>query len=287
MRRQTRAMLQAHGVRPRRGLGQSFLVAPGVARRIVEAAGVTPDDLVVEIGPGAGALTEVLLPRAGRLLAIEVDPRLHGLLVERFGTPAHATWVLGDALTYDYRAEVPRLAAGRRALVVANLPYAVATPILLRLLDCGRLFAALVLMVQREVGGRLTAAPGTKAYGPLTLAVQLRAAVRRLFVVPPAAFHPRPAVASAAVALEPHALPPVPPAEWPAVESVVRAAFGRRRKMLRQALAGPATGLGRARVAALLEATGIDGRRRGETLTLEEFHRLARAVARPDVGADR
>jgi 16S rRNA (adenine1518-N6/adenine1519-N6)-dimethyltransferase len=285
MRRRTRAMLQAHGVRPRRGLGQSFLVAPGIARRIVEAAGVTAGDLVVEIGPGAGALTEVLLGRAGHLLAIEVDPRLHGLLLDRFGSPAHATWILGDALTYDYQAEVPRLAAGRRALVVANLPYAVATPILLRLLDCGRLFASLVVMLQREVADRLAAAPGTKAYGPLTLAVQLRAAARRLFTVPPAAFHPRPAVASAVVVLAPHGLPPVPPAQWPAVEIVVRAAFGRRRKMLRQALAGPGTGLAPAGAAAALGAAGIDGRRRGETLSLEEFHRLASVMATSRAGA--
>ena len=284
MRRRTRALLEAHGVRPRRRLGQSFLVAPGIARRIAAAAGVTAGDLVVEIGPGAGALTEALLGRAGHLLAIEVDPRLHALVMDRFGAAAHATWVLGDALTYDYQAEVPRLAAGRRALVVANLPYAAATPILLRLLDCGRLFSALVVMLQREVGDRLAAAPGTKAYGPLTLAVQLRAAVRRLFAVPPTAFHPRPAVASAVMALEPHAVPPVPTADWPAVESVVRAAFGRRRKMLRQALAAAGTGLARARAAAVLEAAGIDGRRRGETLSLEEFHRLALALARHDAG---
>ena len=102
MRRRTRALLEAHGVRPRRGLGQSFLVAPGIARRIVEAAAVTADDLVVEIGPGAGALTEALLGRAGHLLAIEVDPRLYGLLVDRFGSPAHATWILGDALAVDF-----------------------------------------------------------------------------------------------------------------------------------------------------------------------------------------
>jgi len=287
MRRQTRALLEAHGIRPRRGLGQSFLVAPGIARRIVEAAGVTAGDLVVEIGPGAGALTEALLSRAGHVLAIEVDPRLHALLVDRFGAAGHATWVLGDALTYDYQAEVPPRAAGRRTLVVANLPYAVATPILLRLLDCGRLFAALVVMVQREVGDRLAASPGTKAYGPLTLAVQVRAAVRRLFTVPPTAFHPRPAVASAVMALEPHAVPPVPAAEWPAVASVVRAAFGQRRKMLRQALAAPGAGLAPGRMAAVLEAAGIDGRRRGETLSLEEFRRLARAMPPPARPAER
>jgi 16S rRNA (adenine1518-N6/adenine1519-N6)-dimethyltransferase len=140
-------------------------------------------------------------------------------------------------------------------------------------------------MLQREVADRLAAAPGTKAYGPLTLAVQLRAAARRLFTVPPAAFHPRPAVASAVVVLAPHGLPPVPPAQWPAVEIVVRAAFGRRRKMLRQALAGPGTGLAPAGAAAALGAAGIDGRRRGETLSLEEFHRLASVMATSRAGA--
>ncbi len=203
MRRDTRTRLAAHGVRPRRGLGQSFLVAPGIAGRILDAAAAAAGEqglggaLAVEIGPGAGALTEALVARAGGLLAIEVDPRLLALLVDRFGRPPHVTWILGDALTYDYPAEVPRLAAGRPALVVANLPYAVATPILLRLLECGPLFRALVVMVQREVADRLVARAGTKAYGPLTLAVQGRAAPRRLFTVPPSAFHPRPAVASA------------------------------------------------------------------------------------------
>jgi len=283
MRRDTRARLAAHGVRPRRGLGQSFLVAPGIAGRIVDAAEAAAGEgldgaLVVEVGPGAGALTGALIGRAGRLLAIEVDPRLHALLAERFGRPPHVTWVLGDALTYDYPAEVARLAGGRPALVVANLPYAVATPILLRLLDCGPLFRALVIMLQREVADRLVARPGTKTYGPLTLAVQARAAARRLFTVPPSAFHPRPAVASAVVAVVPHGAPPVPLAEWPAVRAVVRAAFGQRRKMLRQALVGPDLGLSTAEAARALDAAGIDGRRRGETVSLEEFRRLARAA---------
>lgn len=279
MRRQTRGWLEAHGVRPRRRLGQSFLVAPGIAGRIVEAAGVTHEDLVVEVGPGTGALTEVLLARARHLLAIEVDSRLHALLVGRFGRPARATWVLGDALTYPYQTEVPRLAAGRRALVVANLPYAVATPLLLRLLECGSLFDRLVLMLQREVADRITAGPGGKAYGPLTLAVQARAAARRLFTVPPAAFHPRPAVASTVLAFVPYTDPPVPPAERPGLEAAVRAAFGQRRKMLRQALGAAGTGIAPPRVGAILEAAGIDGRRRGETLSLEEFRRLAGAMA--------
>ena len=278
MRRQTKGWLAAHGVRPRRRLGQSFLVAEGIARRIVEAAGVTADDLVVEVGPGAGALTEGLLGRVGHLVAIEVDPRLHGLLLERFGRPANVTWVLGDALTYPYRAELPRLAAGGRALVVANLPYAAAAPILLRLLECGPLFARLILMLQREVADRVTAAPGGKAYGPLTLAVQARAAARRVFGVPPSAFHPRPAVASTVVEFVPHREPPVPPGEWPAVEAVVRAAFGQRRKTLRRALAAPGTGLTPERAGAVLEAAGIDGRRRGETLSLQEFRRVAQAM---------
>ncbi len=279
MRRQTQRWLAAHGVRPRRGLGQTFLVNPGTADRIVEAAGVAAGDLVVEIGPGAGSLTERLLARAGHVLAIEVDPRLHGLLVERFGRPAHATWVLADALAYGYESEVPRLAAGGRALVVANLPYAVATPLLLRLLACGRLFDRLVLMLQQEVADRIAARPGHKAYGPLSVAVQGRAAVRRLFTVPAAAFHPRPAVASAVVLVEPDREARVPAAEWPALEAAVRGAFGQRRKMLRQALAAPAVGLTPLQVRAVLETAGIDGRRRGETLTLEEFRRVGQAMA--------
>ena len=281
-RRETRDRLRAHDVRPRRGLGQSFLVAPAIARRIVEAAGAAVGGLaralVVEIGPGTGALTEPLLEAAGHLAGIEVDPRLHALLLDRFGHRPNATWVLGDAADYPYEREIPRLAGGRPACVVANLPYAVGTPILMRLVECGRLFQALVVMLQREVADRLTAAPGGKDYGALTLALQVRARARRLFTVPPAAFHPRPAVTSTVVEVVPHADPPVPPAEWPIVAEVVRAAFGHRRKMLRRSLSAAATGLTAARAEAALAVAGIDARRRGETLTLEEFARLARAM---------
>ena len=282
LRRETRERLRAHAVRPRRSRGQSFLVAPGIARRIVAAAdagvGGLAQALAVEIGPGAGALTAPLLDRAAHLLAIEVDPRLLALLRERFGDRPNVTWTLGDATAYPFETEVPRLAAGRPACVVANLPYAAGTPILLRLLDCGGILQTLIVMLQREVAERITAPPGGKAYGALTLAVAAHACARRLFTVPPSAFHPRPAVTSAVLEIVPHREPPGPPAEWPAVSALVRAAFGRRRKTLRQSLAGPATGLTPGRAQAALAAAGIDPRRRGETLTLAEFHRLARAV---------
>jgi 16S rRNA (adenine1518-N6/adenine1519-N6)-dimethyltransferase len=271
--------------RRRRALGQHFLADPGVAAQIVEAVGATAADLVCEIGAGDGALTRALAARAGRLIALEVDPALH----ERLATAAahwaearHAEIRRADARDFPYqdlRALRPDPAG--RVLVAGNLPYSASKAILERLLAAHATLDRAVLMLQREVAERLAAAPGGREYGALSVFWRRWATVSRLLVVPPGAFRPPPAVESAIVTVTFEPVPRLAVADEHGFGRVVRAAFGQRRKTLGNALRGG--GLGNAtRLAAVLADAGIDGGRRAETLSLEEFGRLADALRRAE-----
>jgi 16S rRNA (adenine1518-N6/adenine1519-N6)-dimethyltransferase len=243
----------------------------GIVRRIVAAAGVAPGDTVLEIGPGRGFLTDGLLEAGARVVAVEMDRGLHGALAERLKDEARLTLRHGDALRFDL-STVPA-----PYKVVANLPYQVTTPLLFRLLEARPAPAVAVLMVQREVADRLLAAPGTKEYGVLTLGVRARALCEACFAVPPGAFRPPPKVRSTVVRITPRASPMLPETEMAAFMAVVRAALGRRRKTLRNALA--TLDLPPERGAAALAAAGIDPGARGETLDPAAFLRLHRALA--------
>ena len=268
--------------RRRRALGQHFLADPGVAAQIVEAVGATAGDLVCEIGAGDGALTRALAARAGRLVALEIDPTLRERLAAataHWPEAGHVEIRLADARGFSYgdlRALRPDLAG--RVLVVGNLPYSASKAILERLLAAHATLDRAVLMLQREVAERLAAAPGGREYGALSVFWQRWATVSPLLVVPPGAFRPAPAVESAVVTATFVTSPRVAVANEEAFARVVRAAFGQRRKTLANALRGG--GLGNApRLGAALAEAGIDGGRRAETLTLEEFARLADALA--------
>lgn len=253
----------------RRALGQHFLRDPGIARAIVELLAPTPADLVVEIGAGEGALTLELARRAGRVIALEVDGRLAARLRTRL---PGLDVVEADARGWDYGGLARP--AGGRALVVGNLPYSVGTRILLALLRARQAIDAMALMLQREVAERVTASPGGRAYGSLSVLAQLHWDVRIALRVPPGAFRPPPEVDSAVLRLTPLGTPRVEVEDEAWFERVVRAAFGQRRKMLGNALAG---GLARpvADVRAALEALGIDPARRAETLTILELASVA------------
>jgi 16S rRNA (adenine1518-N6/adenine1519-N6)-dimethyltransferase len=253
----------------RRALGQHFLRDAGVARAIVELVAPTARDLVVEIGPGQGALTGELARRAGRLIALEVDRAL----AERLRQRLPAVEVLhADARSWDYG----RLARpeGGRVLVVGNLPYSVGKPILAALLQARHAIDAMVLMLQREVADRLAAPPGGRVYGALSVLTQAGCRVELLLRVPPGAFRPPPKVASAVVRLTPLVQPRVPSHLEAPFRRVVRAAFGQRRKTLANALAA---GLGRSLGVAreMAASSGVDPGRRAETLTIEDFVSLA------------
>jgi 16S rRNA (adenine1518-N6/adenine1519-N6)-dimethyltransferase len=270
--RQVRALLSRYGVRLTRDLGQHLLVDQDVLEAIVDAAGLDARAEVLEVGPGVGALTAALSARAGRVVAVELDPRMVAVLRETVPAP-NAEVVSGDALAVDLGA----LFGGRPYHVVANLPYGVATPLLRRLLYAppGEVPVQLVVMLQREVARRLAARPGDMTR--LSVETQLVADVELLFEIGPEAFFPPPEVSSAVVRLTPlgdYRVPPLPTGKRFA--QTVEAGFRHRRKQLHNALGE--LGVGTERIAAALSATGIEPRRRAETLTLEEWSRLSAAL---------
>jgi 16S rRNA (adenine1518-N6/adenine1519-N6)-dimethyltransferase len=258
-----------------RALGQHFLRDEGVAERIIGLVSPTPRDLVVEIGPGQGALTGRLAAACGALIALEVDKDLSARLKERFVGAGHVHILDADARSYDY-AGLPALMPDPRGrvLVVGNLPYSVGKPILMALVEAGPVIDELALMLQKEVAERVAAAPGGRTYGSLSVLTQIACDVTVAFQVPPSAFRPPPQVDSAVLHLRMRSAPPAPITDPARFRAVVRAAFSQRRKSLANSLAA---GLGlsadRAREAAL--AAGIDPGRRAETLSLAEFARLA------------
>jgi 16S rRNA (adenine1518-N6/adenine1519-N6)-dimethyltransferase len=266
----------------RRALGQHFLADDAVADRIVEAVGAGPGDLVCEIGAGPGVLTRRLAGRAGRLIALEIDP---GLQTRLAAEAARIGWSQvevrqADARSFAYDAlEGLRPGPGGRVLVVGNLPYSASKPILARVLAARAAIHSAVVMVQREVAERLTARPGGREYGLLSVFWQLWADLELLFPVPPTAFRPPPAVESSVVRAVFRATPRVALADPQAFARVARAAFAQRRKTLENALRGGLPEAGADGVRAALATAGIDGRRRAETLTLEELARLAGALA--------
>jgi 16S rRNA (adenine1518-N6/adenine1519-N6)-dimethyltransferase len=267
-----RSLLDAHGVRPSRALGQNFLTDPNVARRIVRLSGIGADDRVLEIGPGIGSLTLALAETAGRVVALEIDRHLLPVLDEVVGALGNVEVVHGDALEAHY----PALLGDERWVLVANLPYNVATPLLARLLTDVPQLARMVVMVQREVAERLAAPPGTRACGAISVKVAYHCTARVLAQVPPSVFTPRPNVDSTVVAFDRRPAPPVAlPGTPEAMFTLARAGFGQRRKTLRQSLRA-VLGDGAEPV---LVAAGIDPTARAETLTLDAWAALTRAAS--------
>ena len=254
-----------HGHQARKRFGQNFLADAHYVQRIVDAVDPQPGDNVVEIGPGLAALTGGLIERAGHITAVEIDRDLAARLRETF-TPAQLTLHEADALAFDFGV------LGDRLRVVGNLPYNISSPLLFHLAARDAQLRDLHVMLQKEVVARMTAEPGTADYGRLTVMLQAKFRIARLFVVPPGAFRPAPKVESAVARLVPlHADKPAI-ADEALFARVVAAAFMQRRKTLRNALAAVAD-------AAALEAAGVDPGARGETLAVADFVRLANVIA--------
>lgn len=267
------ASLRRSDFRPSRSKGQHFLIDSSIARRIIEAASVTKDTPVLEIGPGAGALTRHLVTLASGVTAVEIDSRLAGVLQEAYGRYDHLNIVNGDVLDLDLSDLMGRYGASGFVLV-ANLPYGITGPVLDRLIAHRARISCVVIMVQHEVGGRLTARPGTKAYGAITAIMAYHYDVESLFRVGGDRFVPRPAVDSVVLRLTPHERPPVAVRDAGLLNDVIKAAFRHRRKMLHHAM----NRLNPGSAGFLSEHTGIDLKRRGETLDLNEFAALADAL---------
>jgi 16S rRNA (adenine1518-N6/adenine1519-N6)-dimethyltransferase len=264
-----REVIARHGIVARKSLGQNFLLDLNLTGRIARAAGPLEHVTVVEVGPGPGALTRALLAAgARRVVAIERDQRCLAALGEIAGAyPGRLGLVAGDALRLD---PVELSDAPRK--IVANLPYNIATPLLIGWLDRIGDYESLTLMFQREVAERLTATPRNKSYGRLSVLVQWVAEPQILFAIPPRAFVPPPKVTSSVVRIVPRP-EPLAPADQSALERVTAAAFGQRRKMLRTSL--KTLGIP---VEPLLERAGVAPTARAEELTVGEFCALARVV---------
>ena len=275
-RRDARDALAAANLHPRKRWGQHFLCDPGVVRRIVETARIDDEPAVLEIGPGLGALTDELAARAKALHLVEVDRVLAARLTERYADRPHVRVHTGDVL------ELPldTLLDAPRAVVVANLPYNITTPILFRLLDLRHRFPRAVVMVQREVATRLAARPGGKDWGVLPALIQTFAEVRLAFRVSRRSFLPPPRVESAVVEVCWSEAPRADVHDIERYRAVVRAAFGQRRKTLRNALGRLAAegGLDAARITAAFARAGVDPGTRAERLSIADFARLARAL---------
>lgn len=242
----------------RKRFGQHFLHDPSYIQRIVSAIAPRTDDRLVEIGPGRGALTTALLDQTGQLDAVELDRDLVASLPARCAAHGELRVHAADALRFDF------CALGKDLRVVGNLPYNISTPLLFHLLEHAHCIRDMVFMLQKEVVDRLAASPGGKDYGRLSVMIQWRCDVEKLFDVPPGAFHPPPKVDSSVVRLTPYRRPTVAVADPTRFAHIVKAAFAQRRKTLRNTLKGLVT-------PETLRRHGVDPGRRAETLSLAEF----------------
>jgi 16S rRNA (adenine1518-N6/adenine1519-N6)-dimethyltransferase len=259
--------------RAKKKFGQHFLNDRNIIRKIVEAAGVKEGDLVLEIGPGTGMLTRELLEAGAAVIAIELDRDLIDGLRERF-PDGNLTVIPADALKMSYAALAEE--HGGRFKLVANLPYYISGPLLSKLLTERAAFSIMVLMFQKEVAVRIAAGPGNRDYGNLSVLSQAFTDVKREFDVPAHLFSPKPKVDSSVVSFRVLDAPKIDIDDEPFFRTVVRAAFGTRRKTLSNSLA--TLGLAKADTLAALQEAGVDPGRRGETLDLNEFERLAHAL---------
>lgn len=272
VRAEIRAILRRHDLRPRKRLGQHFLASAAILDRLVARAELSPKDAVLEVGAGLGTLTTRLAERAGHVIAVEVDRTLIPVLQEAVAPHPNVHVVQADILQLGLPSLFP---AGFVRKVVSNLPYRIASTLIVRLLEEVEGVERLVLTVQREVAQRLVAAPGSRDYGLLTLLVRYRAHAEMVERIPPAAFLPPPRVESAVVVLRPH--PPHAVADAALLFRLIRAAFGQRRKQLQNALRP--LGLPPDVLEAAARKAGVDLTQRGEALPLEAFLALTDALA--------
>lgn len=271
---EARAALRDSDFRPRKSRGQNFLVHERVLDSIIRLLDLSAADEILEVGPGLGFLTRRLLEQAGRVWAVEIDP----LLVERLRTSAlgaepRLSLIHGDIL----RTSLAEIIAGKKIKLAGNLPYNIATQVLFRIFEQREFFSSLVFMVQKEVADRITSSPGTRDYGTLSIFCQVHGQIRGKIAVSPEAFFPRPKVRSTVLRLDLFPAPRIENERLAMLRRLVRAAFAQRRKTLGNALTATST-RGRDAVEDFLRAYEIDPRRRGETLSVDEFIRLARAA---------
>ncbi len=277
--RNTIAVLQKYNFVFQKKFGQNFLIDPRVLEKIVDAAQITPQDCVLEIGPGIGTMTQYLAESAREVVAVEIDRALIPILQDTLSAYDNVTVLNQDIMKVDVGRIVEERNQGRPIKVVANLPYYITTPIIMGLLENHVPLQSITVMVQKEVAERMQVGPGTKEYGALSLAVQYYAMPEVVAHVPSNCFMPRPNVDSTVIRLTRYQEPPVEVADEKYLFALIRASFNQRRKTLANGLLG-GMGLPREQVVAALEEMGLPASARGEALTLEQFARLSNLLKR-------
>lgn len=279
--KETIQVLQKHEFQFKKKFGQNFLIDPHVLDKIVDAAQITKDDFVLEIGPGIGTLTQYLCENARQVLAVEIDDKLIPILKETLQPYDNVEVLHGDILKQDIQQIADTYNDGKPIKVVANLPYYITTPIIMELFESHVPLTNVTVMVQKEVADRMKAEPGTKDYGALSLAVQYYAKPYIAAFVPPNCFMPRPNVGSAVIRLDCLARVPVEVYNEKLMFRLIRASFNQRRKTLQNGIANSAElSFTKEQAARAIEQAGFDVRIRGEKLGLEEFARLADELER-------
>lgn len=269
-------VLQKYNFNFQKKFGQNFLIDTSVLERIMDAADITKEDCVLEIGPGIGTMTQYLAERAGEVVAVEIDKALIPILEDTLSAYDNVTVINADILKLDIAQIVEEKNGGKPIKVVANLPYYITTPIIMGLFESHVPLKSITIMVQKEVADRMQVGPGTKDYGALSLAVQYYAKPEIVANVPPNCFIPRPNVGSAVIRLTRYEEPPVQVKDEKLMFALIRASFNQRRKTLINGL-GNASGLKvtKEQAAEALERMGLSPTVRGETLTLEQFAELS------------
>ena len=272
-----KALLSRHGFHFSRSMGQNFLIQSWVPEGLVEGAGVSGSNGVLEIGPGIGPLTVRLSAAAGRVVAVELDRALLPVLAETLGDRDNVEVISGDILKLDIPALVDEKLAGLEPMACANLPYNITTPVMTALIEAKR-FSCIAVMIQREVARRICAVPGSPDYGAFSVYCQYHTEPELLFDVGPECFIPAPKVTSSVIRMRPLPSPPVPVKDEVRFFRVVKAAFGQRRKTLLNALSAGLPSLSRGAVKAAVAACGLPDNVRGERLGIPEFAALTEAL---------
>ena len=267
--------LLEYGLFPKKRLGQHFLIDRNILNKVIRTAGIEKEDVVLEVGPGLGEMTLALARQAKRVMAIEIDPKLVAILKKKLEALPNVEVVKSDILKVDFKPFFEK--EGHLIKVVANLPYQISTPLLFRFIESKEVFATFTLTLQKEVAERMVAPPGRKEYGPLSIFTQMFLDVSIRFFIKPSAFFPPPKVDSAVVHMVWKEKPVIEANDEEWFKRVVKACFSYRRKTLANALKHSELTLPES-VELKMEGIGIDPRRRPETLTIQEFVRLAEAL---------
>lgn len=272
-------IIDRHNFRFSKSLGQNFLIDSNIVEKIMEGAQINSQDRVLEIGPGIGTITQELVSKAGKVVAVEIDKDLLPVLDETLGKPSNLSIIQGDILKIDLEGLVKEFFDGKDFKVVANLPYYITTPIIMRFLEEKLPFTTLTVMVQKEVAQRMAARPGQKEYGALSVAVQYYTNPRVVCKVPASVFMPRPKVDSMVIALDRRHSPPAEVYDRDIFFKVVRGAFAKRRKtLLNNLTSGDLEEWSKQDILEILEDSGIDPQKRGETLSIQQFAIIANSM---------